>query len=162
MIVDVSTSIVIRRLRPDVAGYAARPDNAPSWYENVKGVHWVTSPPLQVGSRFAFSARFLGRRLDYVYEVVDYAQAERLVMRTAEGPFPMETTYAWGDTPEGYTRMTLRNRGAPGGLLKLALPALGVAMRLANHNDLARLKAILEQGIRAERYEGGSQPVAAA
>ena len=42
-----------------------------------------------------FVARFLGRRLAYTYEVVDLVPGERLVMRTADGPFPMETTYTW-------------------------------------------------------------------
>ncbi|HMK93622.1 MAG TPA: SRPBCC family protein [Thermoleophilia bacterium] len=162
MIVDVSTSIVIHRPRPDVAGYAARPDNAPSWCAAVTGVRWLTEPPLGVGSAIRFTTRWLGRRFDYVYEVVDYALAERLVMRTADGSFPMETTYLWHDTPEGWTHMTVRSRCAPAGVAKLALPLIGIATRVADRNDLVRLRRILEQGIRVERHEGGSEPLAAA
>ena len=50
---------------------------------------------LTIGTRLAFVARFLGRTLSYTYEVTDFIPGERLVMATAEGPFPMETTYAW-------------------------------------------------------------------
>jgi uncharacterized protein YndB with AHSA1/START domain len=142
--VDVRTEIEIRRPRGEVAAYAADPENATAWYENIKGVEWKTAPPLGVGSRIEFVAHFLGRRLAYTYEVRELVEGERLVMRTAEGPFPMETTYTWTDAASGGTRMTLRNRGEPSGFAKVAAPAMAAAMRRANGKDLARLKAILE------------------
>jgi len=144
MTVDVSTDIVIRRPRRDVAAYAANPDNAPSWYVNIEAVQWKTAPPASVGSQVAFVAHFLGRRLAYTYEIIEFAPGERLVMRTAEGPFPMETTYTWDATSEGHTRMVLRNRGTPAGFSKLAAPLTASAMRRANKKDLARLKGLLE------------------
>ncbi|HZR94557.1 MAG TPA: SRPBCC family protein [Gaiellaceae bacterium] len=142
--VDVLTEIEIARPRHEVAAYAADPDHAPEWYENIESVEWKTVPPLAVGSRVAFVARFLGRRLAYTYEVAELVSDERLVMRTADGPFPMETTYVWSDAPGDCTRMTLRNRGRPSGFSRVAAPLLGTAMRRANRNDLARLKQILE------------------
>jgi len=99
-----------------------------------------------VGSRIAFTARFLGRELAYTYEVRDIVADERFVMSTAQGPFPMETTYTWEDIPCGGTRMTLRNRGTATGFSKIATPMLTAAMRRANRKDLARLKALLETG----------------
>jgi hypothetical protein len=92
----------------------------------------------------AFVARFLGRRLAYTYEVTDLVPRARLVMRTAEGPFPMETTYTWTAVDDGRTRMTLRNRGEPSGFGKIAAPLMAAAMRRANEKDLVRLKSILE------------------
>lgn len=89
-------------------------------------------------------AEFLGRRLAYTYQVVDHAPGERFVMRTTQGPFPMETTYTWQDAGDGATHMTLRNRGEPGGLAKVAAPMMAATMRRANRKDLERLKEILE------------------
>jgi len=136
--------IVIDRPRAEVAGFASEPDNATSWYENIESVEWKTPRPLTVGSRFAFVARFLGRQLAYTYEVVVLDPDERLVMCTAEGPFPMETTYTWADSPSGGTRMTLRNRGEPTGFSRIATPMMATAMRRANRKDLKRLKRTIE------------------
>src|SRR4051812_44188041 len=142
--VDVVTETVIARPRDQVAAFAGDVENAGRWYENIKRVEWKTPPPLAVGSRVAFVAHFLGRRLAYTYEIVDFIPDARLVMRTAEGPFPMETTYTWESAGEGSTRMTLRNHGEPSGFSRLTAPLMAAAMRRANRKDLARLKALLE------------------
>ena len=144
MPVDVETGIEIARPREEVAAYACDPDNATAWYANIQAVSWETPPPLAVGSRVAFVASFLGRRLAYTYEIVELVAGERLVMRTAEGPFPMETTYEFADAPGGGTRMTLRNRGEPSGFGKVGAPVMAAAMRRANRKDLAALRAVLE------------------
>jgi uncharacterized membrane protein len=144
MTVDVQTEIEIDRPRSEVALYASDPDNATCWYQNITSVEWKTPKPLRVGSRVAFAARFLGRRLAYTYEVKELVPGERFVQSTTEGPFPMETTYTWQDSRAGGTRMTLRNRGEPSGFPALAAPMMARAMRRASQKDLARLKTILE------------------
>src|SRR5712691_9663605 len=146
--VDVQTAVEIARPRQEVAEYAADPDNATAWYENIEAVEWRSPKPLAVGSRIGFVARFLGRRLAYTYEVRELVPGERFVMSTEEGPFPMETTYTWEDAGTGQTRMTLRNRGEPSGFSRLAGPIIAIAMRRANTKDLELLKGILERGTR--------------
>jgi catechol 2,3-dioxygenase-like lactoylglutathione lyase family enzyme len=142
--VDVTTETEIGRPRDEVARYVADPDKAIDWYENITSVEWMTPRPLAVGSRFAFVARFLGRRLAYTYEVREHVPGRRLVMSTAEGPFPMETTYSWQDSPSGGTLMTLRNRGNPSGFRGIGAPLMAAAMRRANRKDMDRLKLLLE------------------
>ena len=144
MNVDVETEIVIARPVTVVSAYAADPSNAPDWYVNIDSVDWKTPPPASVGSQIEFVARFLGRTLRYTYELVELIPAERLVMRTRQGPFPMETSYTWEQAPDDSTRMTLRNRGEPAGFSKLMAPIIQPAMRRANRKDLAQLKALLE------------------
>jgi uncharacterized membrane protein len=142
--VDVLTEIEIRRPRDEVAAFAVDPSNAPAWYKNIKAIEWKTAPPAVVGSRVRFTAQFLGQTIEYVYEVRELQAGRRFVMATAEGPFPMETTYTWEDAPGGATRMTLRNRGEPSGFAAVAAPVLTRAMRKANEADLRRLRGLLE------------------
>ncbi|GAA1231740.1 SRPBCC family protein [Oryzihumus leptocrescens] len=144
MSVDVVTDVVISRPPDAVAAYAGDPTNAPEWYANIRSVAWRTPAPLDVGSRMDFVAQFLGRQLAYTYEIVELTPGERLVMRTAQGPFPMETTYEWEPIGDAATRMRLRNRGEPSGFSRLVAPFMARAVRRANRKDLARLKEILE------------------
>ena len=138
------TEVTIGQPAGVVAAYAADPSNAPAWYASIKSAEWQTGPPLRVGSRVAFTARFLGRRLAYTYEITEFTPAQRLVMRTAQGPFPMETSYTWQAIDDRTTRMTLRNRGEPAGFSRLITPFMSAAVRRANRKDLGRLRRILE------------------
>ena len=149
MNVDVQVETTIGQPPGVVAAFAGDPTNATEWYANIKSVEWKTPPPVAVGSRMDFVAHFLGRRLVYTYEVVELEPERRLLMRTADGPFPMETTYTWEPAGEGVTRMRLRNRGNPSGFSRVAAPVMVRAMRRATTKDLARLKALLGADDRA-------------
>ncbi|MFI7483888.1 SRPBCC family protein [Kocuria sp. M1R5S2] len=143
--VDVLTETVVARPVELVSAYAADPARAPEWYRNIDSVDLRTGPELREGMKVGFVAGFLGRRLEYEYEVVELVPGERLVMRTAQGPFPMETTYTWQPVPGG-TRMTLRNRGEPAGFARIGARMLAAQIRRANRKDLEELRRILERG----------------
>lgn len=142
--VDVKTEVLIKFPIARVAAYASNPDNAPEWYVNIKSVEWVTKKPLAIGSKVAFKAKFLGRELAYTYEFVELIKDTKLVMKTAQGPFPMETTYTWTSVDDKNTRMILRNRGVSSGFSKLFMPLMTMAMKKANTKDLKLIKKILE------------------
>ncbi|RSD26897.1 ATPase [Mesobacillus subterraneus] len=142
--VDVRTEIKINCPLEKVAEYAANPDHAPEWYVNIDSAEWLTGKPLKLGSKIGFKAKFLGRELAYIYEVVEYTPGEKMVMQTSEGPFPMKTSYSWEKIDANTTLMKLRNQGQPSGFSKLAAPFMGSMMKKANSKDLKKIKQILE------------------
>lgn len=141
--VDVITHTTIKVPLKRVADYACNPDNAPEWYVNIKTSEWRTVKPLSRGSKFAFTAHFMGKKLSYTYEVIEFSDT-KFVMRTAEGPFPMETTYQFEKINEVTTKMILHNCGSPTGFSKLFAPFMNMMMRKANRKDLNKIKSILE------------------
>ena len=141
--VDVITSIEINAPLQKVRDYACNPDNAMNWYKNIKSVIWKTPKPLQAGSAVSFVASFLGKELAYTYEVTEFSD-KQFAMKTAQGPFPMETVYTFEEKEPHLTLMTLRNRGLPSGFSKLFVPFMSFMMKQANKKDLKKLKMILE------------------
>ena len=142
---DVQTEIIIHKAADVVAEYAMNPDNAPEWYANIKSAEWRTAKPLVMGSQIAFKADFLGRQLSYVYEITEIVPNHKLIMKTADGPFPMETTYIFEAIDSKVTKMTLRNRGNPSGFSKFLSPFIELMIKGANKKDLRRIKKILEE-----------------
>ncbi|TYS58691.1 ATPase [Sutcliffiella horikoshii] len=143
--VNVITEIIINCPKMQVADYAANPDYAPIWYDNIDSSDWRTPKPLQLGSQIAFKAKFLGKELAYIYEIVEFVPGEKLTMKTAQGPFPMETTYTWVALNTNTTKMTLQNKGEPKGFSKLFSPVMATMMKKANEKDLKKIKDILEK-----------------
>lgn len=144
MSVNVEVETIINRPIAVVAAYAGDPSNAPHWYRRIDSADWVTDPPARIGSQITFRARFLGKALVYTYAISELTPETSLTMRTAQGPFPMETTYTWTAVADNATRMTLRNQGEPTGFSKLTRPLISIAMKRAMTQDLHQLRAILE------------------
>lgn len=143
--VDVITRVVIDRPVGDVSSFASDPDNATRWYVNIRSVKWLTPRPIQVGTKVVFVAKFLGKELEYVYEVTNFLPERELTMKTSQGPFPMQTTYSWESTDTNATLMILRNTGSPRGFSRVVSPFMSYAMKRANTKDLQRLKALMER-----------------
>jgi uncharacterized membrane protein len=140
---DVQVETTVERPRAEVARYATDWRNDPAWIGALTEARLVTEEPLRIGSQIARVATFLGRRIEYVNEVVELEPEARLVMRSVKAPFPMTVTYEFRDA-DGGTRMRIRAQGDASGFYRLAGPLLDRAVKRSIVADLARLKTILE------------------
>jgi uncharacterized membrane protein len=143
--IHVEEQIRIQRPRAEVAAWAADPDNAPRWRKDVDKVEWKSQPPLRTGARIALTTPSLGLPLAYRYTVEEHVPGERTVLRTEEGPFPIETTLSFADAGDGATEVMLTTSGEKKGS-KVANRILERTIRRTSRKDLARLKKILESG----------------
>jgi hypothetical protein len=145
MSTDVQVETVIGRPRAEVAEYATDWRNDTSWIGALSEVRQVTDEPFGVGTRIERVASFLGKRIEYVNEIVELEPGKRLVMRSVKAPFPMTVIYEFEDAGAG-TQMRIRTQGDASGFYKLAKPLLAAAVKRGVAGDLARLKATLEAG----------------
>ena len=145
MNIDITAEVHVRRPPAEVAAYMTDPANDPEWIGGVREARLEGPPPVRAGSRVARVAGFLGRRVDYVNEVVALDD-EHLDMRSVAAPFPMRSTYTF--TPAGQRATSVSNslRGAPGGFFALAGPLLAPMVRRSVQKDLERLRDVLEAG----------------
>jgi len=142
MTTDVSVERRIERPREEVAAYAAAWRNDEEWIGALDEVRLVQEEPLQV----ARVASFVGKRIEYVNEVVEHDPGRRLVMRSVEAPFPMTVTYEFEDAGEGGSVMRIRTQGDASGFYRIAGPLLSRAVKRGLERDLGQLKERLEAG----------------
>jgi uncharacterized membrane protein len=141
---DVLVETVIARPREEVAAYVMDWRNDPTWIRALEDVRLEPSGEVGVGTRVTRVASFLGRRLEYVNEVVEHEPGRRLLMRSVKAPFPMTVTYEFEDAGARDARVRIRAQGDASGYYRLAAPLLAAAVRRSIAGDLRRLKKILE------------------
>jgi hypothetical protein len=143
MPIDVSTWIEVTRPADTVAGLQFDPDHDPRWIGGVDSTERLTHGPLDVGSRVRRLGRFMGRRIEWVMEIVEIVPARRLAMHAVRSPFPMDVTYEI-EPSSGGSRVGIRVQGEAYGLFRLFGPLLGPMVRRSVAGDLRRLKALVE------------------
>lgn len=143
--VEVTEEAEIARPRAEVAAYASDWRNDPTWIRALTDVRRVDGDgPFGVGAQVERVASFLGRRMEYVNEIVEWDGDRRLAMKSVKAPFPMTVVYEWEDAGDGRTLMRIHTRGDGSGFYRVAGPLLSRAVRKGVAGDLAQLKSIME------------------
>ena len=143
MPVDVTVEVIIDRPRDAVTAYAMNPENDPIWITGIQTARMLTEPPLSIGTRVERLASFLGKRIEYVLEVVEHDGQHLLAMRSVKGPFPMRVRYEFEDA-DGGTRVRIRIQGGATRFYRLAAPLISRRVKRNVQNDLRSLKELLE------------------
>ena len=140
MSVDISARVHVPRDPAAVAYYMTDPANDPEWIGGLREAELLGGGPVGVGSRVRRVAFFLGRRVEYVNEIVALDD-HHLEMRSVKAPFPMQITYRFDPAPDGGTTVSNHVRG--GGLRILA-----PLVRRNVQRDLERLRDRLTDELR--------------
>ena len=136
MSIDITAEVHVDRDPAAVAAYMTDPANDPQWIGGLREAELLGDGPVGVGSRVRRVAYFLGRRVEYVNEVLALDDSH-LDMRSVKAPFPMQISYRFDPAPDGGT--TVRNHVRGGGLRLLA-----PLVRRNVQRDLERLRNTLE------------------
>ena len=137
MSIDITARVHVNREPAAVAAYMTDPANDPEWIGGLREAEILGDGPVTVGSRVRRVAYFLGRRVEYVNEILALDE-HQLDMQSVKAPFPMRITYRFDTAPEGGTAVSNRVRG--GGLRVLA-----PLVRRNVQRDLERLRDVLER-----------------
>lgn len=141
--IKVETTVVISRPSEDVFAFISNFENNPRWQSGMQIASFTSEGSLRIGSTYVQVAKFLGRRIESAFEVIDY-QPNRLVKATStSGSFPITFTRIV-EPSEGGAKVTAIIEGDPKGFFKLAEPFLGRLVQRTVDADYARLKALLE------------------
>jgi hypothetical protein len=136
MSVDITARVHVGRDPAAVAAYMTDPANDTQWIGGLREAELLDGPPVRVGSRVRRVAYFLGRRVEYVNEILALDDAQ-LDMRSVKAPFPMHITYRFEPAPAGGTTVSNHVRG---GGPRLFAPLV----RRNVQRDLERLRDVLE------------------
>ena len=141
--INVTAEVGIKRSRDDVAAYATNPDNDTQWIGGIREAKMLTDGPVGQGTQVERVASFMGKRIQYILEVTDFAPGERMAMRSIKGPFPMQVSYEFEESSDGCLAR-IQVRGDSSGFFKIASPVLAQGVKKNIGKDLKNLKAIME------------------
>ncbi len=143
MRVRVAEDIEIAQPIDHVFAYVANVNHLPMWAGATVSVKDAPGRPLRDNDSFTDVGMFLGRPIESSFRVrVDAPR--QMIFQVIKGPLPYQWTYDFASSARG-TCLTLGVSGEAGRFFRLATPLVAVALKRQLRNDLARLKAILEQ-----------------
>lgn len=140
----IRAEIIIHCRKIRIWEYVSDPDNAPEWNANVQSVEWKTAKPARLGSRIAFTTRFLRRLRTYTYEITEWVPLEYITLKAGNGPFPVRKI-SFRSLREESARVTLYYSSKASRSSRLFSRFTAWAIRKAARRDLKHLKAILEE-----------------
>ena len=141
--IRVEHSIVIRRPVAEVFAFVTDVQTWPRWNSTARDAYKTSPGPMGVGTRFRLAGHLFGRAVQMDHEVTAYEPNRTFVARTLSGPFQATGTYTF-EPSNGGTRLNLVMEGEPGGVMKLATPALTAAVKRQVETQQAHLKKLLE------------------
>ena len=145
--VKFEVAVEINRPVDEVFAYMTDPTKTPEWNSIVEEAR-PSETPVRRGTTISTRARFLGRKLELPFEVVEHIPDKTFVQRT-DKPFPFTLTTVFEAAGKG-TRVKQVFEGEPGGFFKVGEPILARIAKKQNQALLDTVKELLEARTPAE------------
>ena len=145
--VKFEVAVEINRPIDEVFAYLDDPSKTPEWNSIVEEAR-PSETPVRRGTTISSRARFLGRKIESTFEVVEHVPNKKVVQRT-EKPFPFTLTNVFEAAGKG-TRVTAVFEGEPGGFFKLGEPILTRIAKKQFQAQVDTVKELLEARTPAE------------
>lgn len=146
MQIKLKHGIFVNKPPTAVFDYLSNPDNMLHWQSSmfeIKGKTKVSQHgKLQHGAKVHDRRKVLGKHIDAEWEVIDFVQDKKLVLRVSQGTTPWETTYVL-EPHEGGTHLAVEGGGDLGPVPVSASAAHRTCQRMFEQ-DLTTLADILE------------------
>ena len=139
----VEVTVTIERPPEEVFAFIADFEKNSLWQAGVQKAWFTSNGPFGVGSTYTQLSRFLGRDIEFHFEVVRFEPNKLVEFKTTSGTFPVHIVRAVEAVPEG-SRVQAVIEGEASGLFKLAAPLLDRITQRQIEADYGRLKTLLE------------------
>ncbi|MBT3784054.1 hypothetical protein HOF92_03690 [bacterium] len=140
--IQVEVEIEICRNPIEVFEYISDFSRNPEWQSGMKEAHFLTEGPLRVGTRYAQVAKFLGKRIESVFEVTAFDPGKLVSAKSVEGSFPISFCRTVEPTGAGARVKTLVE-GDASGFFKFGGSLLAKMVESAIRKDYKNLKKLL-------------------
>jgi uncharacterized protein YndB with AHSA1/START domain len=137
-------TVVIERPIEEVFAFTTDPNNESLWQSTSLETEQTSEGEVGVGTTFRNTSKFLGQRIESIYQITENDPPQRQCVRITSGPLPGSACYLYEPADGGSTRFTQNFETEVGGFFKLAEPLVARAIRRQMEADMATLKDLLE------------------
>jgi uncharacterized membrane protein len=140
---DVSLSTIINRPSEDIFAVLTNLENDLKWRSEWVDARKTSEGPIGIGTRFSLFAKAFGRRIETVYETIQYEPSRIVRWKAMSGPIPLIFQRSF-ESIEGGTRLTIRYQAELRGFMKLAMSFMIGSVKKQHEGDLRKLKELME------------------
>jgi Polyketide cyclase / dehydrase and lipid transport len=145
MTIKQEHSVLIDRPVEEVFAFVTDPNNDPLWHASTLDTEQTSEGSVGVGTTYRIVLKFLGRRIETTYEIIEYEPPRKHCVRITSGPIPAVGCLLLEPTNDASIRFTQNlDRGELGFFFRMAEPLVRRAINRQSETDLATLRDLLE------------------
>ncbi|MBI1997386.1 MAG: SRPBCC family protein [Deltaproteobacteria bacterium] len=141
--IKVEHSIVVPRSVDEVFSFLSNFEHDPHWQTGILEAKQTPEGVTLVGTTIRQVRKFLGRRLDYTGEVIDYEENKKIWVKSISGPYPFEGGYAL-EPVDGGTKVTFLLSVQPRGIIRFTQSMVARELKKQMEMDSSRLRDLLK------------------